>query len=425
MRLTIRSLFFLLPILQIAAPSASHAATCFCKVTANGQEVAKPSKGGFIQLFQKEACRNYCRGTWDSKSSADLSSWAELASQCGGVELKMEAAIGTAEYKEVRKTTVEISCAPPSCNLLRNGSFSFGLNPATGGTMPGASLAGWSAAFGTPQIGSGPGCGGNPGAIGLWGNQIVGEAIQQTLSKPLVPGHTYKLSGCARWVSSAPPTPQYVRFRVRASTGPLATYNQNAVDIGTFGNSTNTPPVAAPGITSQAWTEIALADWTAPATTSLNTITVSPINDSAIDDGDLVSFGQIDSLCLQDPRQACVRPNPDFALTAVSPSTSSSMFRLTATADPLPTEAGFWWRVEELDLVSGAVLPATTVTNPAAWWSDPETNDFSGYDGTASLNTSLAPGRFETGHKYRITRGVWDVCNPWTSATHTVFMDSE
>lgn len=50
---------------------------CFCKVIANGTEVAKPTKGWYVQPFQAKACRNYCRGLWDA-GPAQRIAWAKL-----------------------------------------------------------------------------------------------------------------------------------------------------------------------------------------------------------------------------------------------------------------------------------------------------------------------------------------------------------
>jgi hypothetical protein len=80
-------------------------ATCFCKVLANGTEVAKPNKGGYVQPIQAEACRNYCRGLWDS-SPGQRVAWAKLLpNACGNVSLRMDAALGTMSYQTVRSGT--------------------------------------------------------------------------------------------------------------------------------------------------------------------------------------------------------------------------------------------------------------------------------------------------------------------------------
>jgi hypothetical protein len=95
----------LLTAIGIFGSSEARAANCFCKVSANGTEVAKPTKGGFVQGVQGEACRNYCRGLWDSSSQQRIA-WANLLpNACGNVALVMDAAIGTASYQTVRSET--------------------------------------------------------------------------------------------------------------------------------------------------------------------------------------------------------------------------------------------------------------------------------------------------------------------------------
>ncbi len=418
MRLKLASIVLAVLVMLVAAPLRSSAATCFCKVTANGTEVDKPSKGGFIQGIQTEACKNYCRGVWDSKSSADLLAWAKLLGKCGNISLQMDAAIGTAGYNEVRSTTVNVPCVPPSpqsCNLVQNGDFSAGIHAVGDGSMPASTVANWSEAFNSsPQLTAIAGCGGSPGYVRMWGNQVVGEAIQQTLSAPLVQGHTYKLSACVAWMNNNPTLPPYVRFRARLSNGPLQSYTSPGTLIGIFGS---------PNITATLWTTMVLPNWTAPAN-NLNTLTINPENAFTVNDGNYVSWGQIDNVCLQDLSAPCQAPNPDFTLTAVLPAGNSSTYQLTATTAPLAPGVGFWWQVEELNPTTGSVLPNTTVTNPAPWWANPTTNVFSGYNGTPTLGNTSNPGIFAQGHKYRISRGVWDTCHPFASISHTVFMST-
>ena len=88
-------------------PVEAMSATCFCRVTANGSEVAKPTKGGYVQPFQAEACRNYCRGLWDGNPPQRVA-WAHLLpNACGDVSVTMEAALGTMGYQTVRGPEVE------------------------------------------------------------------------------------------------------------------------------------------------------------------------------------------------------------------------------------------------------------------------------------------------------------------------------
>jgi hypothetical protein len=115
------------------AQSKFASATCFCSVKANGTEVAKPTKGGYIQPIQAEACRNYCRGLWDS-SSAQQVTWAKLLpGACGNVHLQMDAALGTMGYQTVRSGTlsgINGTQLVPSCpsgqvvsNVIQGGQY--------------------------------------------------------------------------------------------------------------------------------------------------------------------------------------------------------------------------------------------------------------------------------------------------------------
>jgi hypothetical protein len=309
-----------------------------------------------------------------------------------------------------------------ACNLVQNGDFSTGLNIVSGsaGSMPPSAVSNWSSAFKSPQLSAGPGCGGNAGFVSMWGNQVVGEAVQQTLATPIVAGRTYRLSACVRWLNNSPTLPQYVRFRVRASNGPLPSYTTAATVIGVIGQTPSTPAPTGLGITSTNWTFVTLQNWTAPG--NFNTITINPENALTTNDPNAVSWGQIDNVCLQDVRSPCAQLDPDFSLAATLPSGNSPTYQLTATSAPLPAGVGFAWIVEEIDLVTGNVVPNTTVINPSAWWATPTTNVFSGYNNTSALGNTANAGIFQQGHKYRITRGVWGPCNDWTPISKTVFL---
>ncbi|MGH9424253.1 MAG: hypothetical protein ACRD3J_30050 [Thermoanaerobaculia bacterium] len=282
--------------------------------------------------------------------------------------------------------------------------------------MPQSTATGWTAPFESPQLTTQPGCGGSPGYVRMWGNQTVGEAIQQTLSAPLVPGRTYRLSACVAHLANNPSLPQYVRFRVRLSNGPLASYTTPGTLMGILGGP--------PGITTTQWTTLALANFTVPNGPPLNTITINPENNNTANNGNTVSWGEIDNICLQDIRNPCPPLDVDFGLTATLTAGNSTTFKLTATTSALPAGAGFYWSVEEINLSNGTVIPGTTVSNPSQWWGNPLTNNFGGYVGTGTLVNSTNPGVFQQGHKYRITRGVWDPCRPWTQISHTVFMST-
>lgn len=200
-----------------------------------------------------------------------------------------------------------------SC-LIQNGDFSSGINIVSGNnSMPNSSVANWSAAFQSPQIGTDGGCGGTtPGYILMWGNKAVGEGIKQT-GLSIQPGHTYKLSACVRWRAqpSNPTLPAYVRFNVRASTASTpvvyAATPPVGSQIGVIGDASNSP-ITTPnqGITSTTWANVTLANWTANA--AYDTITINPENDSTANNPAEISWGDIDNICLTEVP-------PDFSAT--------------------------------------------------------------------------------------------------------------
>jgi hypothetical protein len=183
--------------------------------------------------------------------------------------------------------------ARPSCsgNLIRNGDFTTGVNVVGDGSMPASAVANWTSASGSPQVTNAMGCG-STGFISMWGNKVVGEAIQQT-GVPIVSGKAYTFSACVRWVSK-PGLPNYVYFRVSASSGPVPSYGGGTL-IG-----------LTPGIISPNWTTVTLPVWVAG---NYNTITINPENNSSVNDGAQVSWGQIDNVCIQEvPKCLTVKP---------------------------------------------------------------------------------------------------------------------
>jgi len=183
----------------------------------------------------------------------------------------------------------------PPCegNLLKNGTFAAGITVVGNGSMPSSVVDNWAAASRDPQIVSAGACDaqlasagtcGTAGFIAMWGNQVVGEAIRQTLVQALDPGKVYRLSACVRYANPSPAGP--VRIKVRMSSGPLPSYTSPGVTVG-----------VTPDITSDQWSRVTLPDWK-PAVAGLNTITISPENQYAVDDGTKVSWVHIDNICL-------------------------------------------------------------------------------------------------------------------------------
>lgn len=175
----------------------------------------------------------------------------------------------------------------PFCpeNVVANGDFSDGLIP---GSMPGGAVDQWSLLTQSPQVVT-DGCAA-PGAMQMWGNQVVGESIQQQLpGGGFIAGKTYRISVCYRWLDNNPILPQYVRFRLAAASSAPGNYPPPG-GYAVIGITPNT--------SSTFWTSYTFPDWT--PTTNAAWITVNPENDSFANDGNFVSWGQIDDICIQE-----------------------------------------------------------------------------------------------------------------------------
>ncbi|MDP3557078.1 MAG: T9SS type A sorting domain-containing protein [Bacteroidota bacterium] len=116
----------------------------------------------------------------------------------------------------------------------------------------------------------------------------------------------------------------------------------------------------------------------------------------------------------------------------------------TIHAIPVSTPPGFWWEISEVDLATGTIVtPNTTMTNAQTWWYNPFTsnNTFPGYNHNYlnyvawppsspiptppyGIGTTPAPGLLKLDHRYRITRGTWGDCTPWTTTSKSIYMCS-
>jgi alpha-tubulin suppressor-like RCC1 family protein len=216
--------------------------------------------------------------------------------------------------------------ALPSCScdgsLVTNGRFTIGLVP---GSMPQASIANWSMLTQSPQVVESDGASGL-GCMQLWGNQVVGESIIQSLATPIVAGRTYRLSLSYRWLNNSSILPQYVRFRITASTGPFAYPPAMGASIG-----------ITPNTSSQSWTSWTTT-WTAPA--NATHISINPENDFTVNDGNYVSWGRIDDICLRETGNAdtfgpgCYASNAPVLAPSVLPNLNTPVDLVTSNLQP-------------------------------------------------------------------------------------------
>jgi hypothetical protein len=199
-------------------------------------------------------------------------------------------------------------------NLVLNGSFS---NAIIGNTtnidQGGTSVPNWKVAYGTPQITKLFGCE-DSGYVHMWGNQVAGEAIRQT-GVSFISGHKYQIKFCAKFANLVPPpADQFVRFLFRASNLNLGSPNAVLPVNAIIGTSVNIANVGAGN-----WVTYTMPVWTAPANYSI--LTISPTNSSALNDGDYVSWGDIDNICVTeilDPLTVHFSDDCDSSLCAIA-----------------------------------------------------------------------------------------------------------
>lgn len=166
-------------------------------------------------------------------------------------------------------------------NIVRNGGFAM-TAPRTGdGSIPPNQVPEWTAAYGTPQVVNGDGCQ-DPGYIAMWGNQVAGEAIAQTVT--LKKGVKYEVSLCARYHKGPQPK---AHVELRASTSPLATPSCPA---GTC--------EAMPGARDLTATTWAPFHFQFTPARDYAYLTVSTSNDSAVNDGGQVSWADVDNIAI-------------------------------------------------------------------------------------------------------------------------------
>lgn len=184
------------------------------------------------------------------------------------------------------KNPFALSCKCDN-NLVKDGSFR--TVTVTGSDINGNSPY-WKKSSGTPQWSPTMGaC--DSGFVSMWGNKTVGESISQT-AVPFVPGKKYRITFNARFINQTGPANQFVRFRFY-SGGILIGYSPNISDTG--------------------WATYTVPDWIAPSPGN-TAITIAPENDYTESDGNKVSWGQIDNVCVQEVSCNCGK----WGTTAVS-----------------------------------------------------------------------------------------------------------
>ncbi|HEY0139542.1 MAG TPA: hypothetical protein VGF48_01530 [Thermoanaerobaculia bacterium] len=218
----------------------------------------------------------------------------------------------------------------PLCrgNVVQNPGFTDGIviPPGSAGSLPPAQVANWTRAYGTPQVANLPGCRDN-GYIAMWGNQAVGEAIQQPVN--FVAGTTYVIELCARF--QAGPV-NFANVELRASTAPLTSPACNTANCEVIGRT--------PNLTTTAWGTHQFC-WT--PTKNYSHLTISTTNNININDGNKVSWSNVDNICIRPstarisgPETTCVLP----ATYCATPAVAGATYNWTVGGGALFTDLG-------------------------------------------------------------------------------------
>ncbi len=169
--------------------------------------------------------------------------------------------------------TLPNCCCDEDQSIVTNGSFTGGLAP-------------WIPFAGSPQHQAAVGCDAL-GSAQMWGNQVVGEAIQQNMT--FIAGQTYQVSYCAKWWNNNPALPPVVRLKMRAATATGAT-TFTACPAGDCEIVDISPDLTVPFQTF-------CFDWT-PAN-NYSRVIIQPENNFAVNDGNFVSWLHVDDVCIQ------------------------------------------------------------------------------------------------------------------------------
>jgi hypothetical protein len=192
---------------------------------------------------------------------------------------------GTIERVPVR--LAEFSTSSNNCTLIQDPNF---VNVTTSGSDISSTSTPWKPGALSPQWTiAGGGCDGAGGYVQMWGNNMVGESMVQTLgSGGIVKGQRYNLSFCARLLASQNSlNPKHVRVRVIA-------YNTTAPNRATLPTASATLIYETPDITSTSWQNYSSCSWIADK--NYTNIEVLPVNNSTLNDPNYISWAQLDNM---------------------------------------------------------------------------------------------------------------------------------
>ncbi|MBC7775794.1 MAG: PKD domain-containing protein, partial [Phycisphaerae bacterium] len=220
-------------------------------------------------------------------------------------------------------------------NIVKNGDFTAGLVPGNLGS-PG-NVNNWTTWTNTPQVIIGDTCQ-EAGAIQMWGNQVVGESIQQPVAFTM--GGIYEVTFCGKWLNTVQDS---VRFRFRASTGLPGSY---------LNCSGTCDEISLSPVLTTNWVTYTSAPWT--ATQNFNTLTISVWNNYNINDGAYVSWSRLDDVCIRRIGTSATKDIPGQVSATLFPNPTSGELTLEF-GQPLESEA----QISILDLTGRTVQQIT------------------------------------------------------------------
>lgn len=208
-------------------------------------------------------------------------------------------------------------------NILLNWNFN---ENAVFGPMAWGSVSDWTNS-GSPDVSTISCNSEDTVSIGMWGNQIQGESIFQSLQTPFTPGKTYSVSFMGKW-HTIPNRPNPVQFEFRA-------YN-------TIMNSSVIIGVSAPLTVPGDWVIMSLPDWTATGSVAdpFSVISVHATNHSSSLQADSTSYGIIGAICITeeittDVQSKTVNADSGFELGQCFPNPFSQATTIAYTV-PVP-----------------------------------------------------------------------------------------
>lgn len=318
-------------------------------------------------------------------------------------EEKLSLAANDMKKLAFEKGNVDCKC---SKNILNDGGFQ-NLSVTGSGSVPSniSSISvPWKPGTKTPQWSNTiqPAC--DKGVVSMWGNKTIGESIFQD-GLTIAPG-CYKVKFTARFIN---PTALSTFVRLKFAT---------VLSSGT--PSYDPPGVASVNISSTSWETYSFTFTTGAA----NIVNLHPENDYTQNNGDYVSWIQLDNICIEKccdiPVEKC---NPSFT---ISPFTLNAQCQLIINTIPSITSGvqHYWGAVYATGISDNTPIPITSITSGGTWGLSVSST---GVVTQLGMGTGVNGGTTGYGYNYlgfplgkcfKITHYI-KCCDKWYSQTNT------